>query len=1206
MGLRVYKKIFFGLFLLFAVLALYFTANFPTHKKGKSIDVQSFQNVLYQKESVADGVLGDLIHRIKLHKYQLINNVMFFDTTFEQSSDNDIYYAIYSYDTLCFWTDNHLILPELIDNRFNSSINKIGNSWYEIRRREFGNYIALGFIKIKDEYPYTNRYLRDHFAKGFDFLGSQVNISLIPVSYGYDVKSSDGQYIFSLVPVGVRPEDKGGHNNLTLIFFILSVWFFFGYLILAFRNAKAISIIIVYTLWLALRIYMLLTHSPGLIYSNPFFSPLISFYSLGDLLIDIPLVLSGLAIFSIRFDYEKYRPEENYIVFDLVFLFIVNLLIISGLYFVYDLFNNLIISTNLSFELYKIYTLSIGSIVVILILGLIIAAFLAFYYLMFKIIARYFTLQFLLISQAAIVIVLYLINVTFVHYHLDFIKLLYFIPLSLLIYFARQGETKFRLFMTISISTAFFVTFILLGAIAQRNRRQLSFQAKHLEYFRDYVAEQVLGDIEKKLQKDDLLASYLERSYNEDLGGKIYKYLKLEYFGGYLKKYNIKIKLCRDDDYQTCFQTYIHEIDKNGTRLSENLYFLNSPGRLPGYLILIRHQDVMLSIEFTPTLAGNRIGYPELLVDQSVKSKVNNNYKYAIYQNGRLIYKSGEFIYPSDEKFWQKFNNQHAFVSLNGYLHYLSYDKSRDYLIVVSVQKINLYDILITFSYLFFIFLFIGGIIFFIIEIGSVHEPLKITFRTRLLIFMLGILTGSFIIIGLTTVAINRANYRRKFEEKIKNNLTRTRLVLEKQYVSGDVDTSGQKLEYLVRNIADILNTDINLYDYSGRLIATSRQKIYENNLLAPYINYNALVNLLENRYIEYINTETIGNLKFTSTYTVINDNNRRVRGFINIPYFANSQEIRKEILDLLFTLGNIYIVMFLFTVLIAFVLSEQIIAPLKELQDKIKQLKVGHKYEKIDYHRGDEIGRLVEEYNNMVEKLEESVQLLAKSERESAWRDMAKQVAHEIKNPLTPMKLSIQLLQKSWENGDQDFGSRLNDVTRTLIEQIENLRNIAEEFSNFAKMPKSENEKIDLAQKIENIVKLYENLNNLEVKAIIKNRPVYIWADNKQISRSLINLIKNAIQAIPEGVKGLVIVELEKVEGKALIKITDNGTGIPDDVKHKLFTPSFTTKSSGMGLGLSMVKNIVQNAKGRIWFETELGKGTTFYIEFPVYKEDS
>ena len=237
-----------------------------------------------------------------------------------------------------------------------------------------------------------------------------------------------------------------------------------------------------------------------------------------------------------------------------------------------------------------------------------------------------------------------------------------------------------------------------------------------------------------------------------------------------------------------------------------------------------------------------------------------------------------------------------------------------------------------------------------------------------------------------------------------------------------------------------------------------------------------------------------------------------------------------------------------------------------------------------------------------MVDKLKESIEKLQKSERENAWRDMAKQIAHEIKNPLTPMKLSIQLLLRSWENQDPDFDERLKNTTETLITQIETLKRIAEEFSEFAKMPKPQEQVINVANKIEEICKLYENSDVDVIPDLQHYKEPLIIADEKQITRALINLVKNAIQAIPQGVKGKIILRLEIYGGKVVIKVIDNGSGIPEEVRDKLFIPSFTTKSSGMGLGLAMVKNIVDNAGGKISFTTEVGKGTTFILEFPLY----
>jgi len=473
---------------------------------------------------------------------------------------------------------------------------------------------------------------------------------------------------------------------------------------------------------------------------------------------------------------------------------------------------------------------------------------------------------------------------------------------------------------------------------------------------------------------------------------------------------------------------------------------------------------------------------------------------------------------------------------------------------------------------------------------------------------MLIILTVAFLSLGTVTVYYNMNKFMQKFEQETKSKLhsvaTAIEFAISENKINPDevwmpYSQSSSSLE--VKKQADIFQLDLNLYDKNGFLIATSRDRVYENNLIGPYINHRAFDKLVLDRIEDFTQSETIGKLKFSSSYTAIQCKDDK-SVYLNIPFFANPQLLHEEISDLIVTLINLYVLLFLLTTAIALFLSEQVITPLNVLQQKLKRLELGQRYEKIDYKRKDEIGKLVEEYNKMVEKLDESIELLAKSERESAWRDMAKQIAHEIKNPLTPMKLSIQLLQRSWENKDDNFDQRLKEVTKTLIEQIETLKNIAEEFSTFAKMPQSNNEKIELAQKIENLVKLYDNLENVKVRAIIKKRPVYIWADNKHISRVFINLIKNAIQAIPDGVEGLVDIVLEAHDGKALVKIKDNGTGIPEDVQSKLFTPSFTTKSSGMGLGLAMVKNIVTNAGGKIWFETELGKGTTFFIEFPLY----
>jgi nitrogen fixation/metabolism regulation signal transduction histidine kinase len=300
----------------------------------------------------------------------------------------------------------------------------------------------------------------------------------------------------------------------------------------------------------------------------------------------------------------------------------------------------------------------------------------------------------------------------------------------------------------------------------------------------------------------------------------------------------------------------------------------------------------------------------------------------------------------------------------------------------------------------------------------------------------------------------------------------------------------------------------------------------------------------------------------------------------------------------------NLYVLLFLASIIAAVFIANQITRPLVVIQENLQKMQLGKRNEPIQYNRKDEIGSLVREYNKKVDELAVSAELLARSERESAWREMAKQIAHEIKNPLTPMKLNIQYLQRA-KGKNEEYNEFLDRVTSTLIEQIDNLSNIATEFSNFAKIPTARNQVFCLAEQLKKSIDLYESHSEIDIKFDSNGyENIQVNADREQLSRAIINLIRNAIQAIPEGRKGEIKMKLDRRQHMAVISVKDNGSGIDAELRDKLFSPSFTTKTSGMGLGLSIVKNIVENFAGKIWFETEMGKGTTFYLEIPVYHE--
>jgi nitrogen fixation/metabolism regulation signal transduction histidine kinase len=240
-----------------------------------------------------------------------------------------------------------------------------------------------------------------------------------------------------------------------------------------------------------------------------------------------------------------------------------------------------------------------------------------------------------------------------------------------------------------------------------------------------------------------------------------------------------------------------------------------------------------------------------------------------------------------------------------------------------------------------------------------------------------------------------------------------------------------------------------------------------------------------------------------------------------------------------------------------------------------------------------------------MIDELARSADMLAKSERESAWREMAKQVAHEIKNPLTPMKLSVQYLQKAWDEKSDDWEERLQRFTRTIVEHIDTLSAIASEFSDFAKMPQKKEIRLNLSDIIKKSIDLYSDIENIQFRyTAVPDPPYHVMADKNQLIRVFNNLIQNAVQAIGKRHDGNISIQLEKRGREYLISVTDNGPGIPDDMMDKIFSPSFTTKTSGMGLGLALVRSIIVEAGGSISFESSSEKGTTFFIRLPIYQD--
>lgn len=402
-----------------------------------------------------------------------------------------------------------------------------------------------------------------------------------------------------------------------------------------------------------------------------------------------------------------------------------------------------------------------------------------------------------------------------------------------------------------------------------------------------------------------------------------------------------------------------------------------------------------------------------------------------------------------------------------------------------------------------------------------------------------------------------------------------------------------------IYEISDVHSMELNFYDLNGKLLLSSKAS-FKQDKEKPTIKPTTLKILqstLEKRYVDF---QTIDTIKLRKSYSYIKDNKFKPLAILNLPYEEDTDFYESELRNFLIRFGQVYFFMFLFAIILSYFLSSYITKSLKLISDKIEETNLNQINKKIVLEEGSqEINLLVQAYNSMVDKLEESATKLAQSEREQAWREMAKQVAHEIKNPLTPMRLTVQSFQMRFNENDPEIKKKLDDYSKTLIQQIDTMSAVANAFSNFASMPAQQNETLNVVKIVELSLDIF---NEDYIHFSSSEEQIIARLDRTQLIRVITNLVKNAIQSMVDSEENKrVDVIVYKQNENVIIKVKDNGKGISEENKVRIFEPKFTTKSSGMGLGLAIIKNIIENYNGTITFESEENRGTEFIVSFPI-----
>tara|TARA_R110002049_G_scaffold21057_5_gene77547 strand:+ start:13844 stop:15301 length:1458 start_codon:yes stop_codon:yes gene_type:complete len=479
----------------------------------------------------------------------------------------------------------------------------------------------------------------------------------------------------------------------------------------------------------------------------------------------------------------------------------------------------------------------------------------------------------------------------------------------------------------------------------------------------------------------------------------------------------------------------------------------------------------------------------------------------------------------------------------------------------------------------------------------------KLSLRTRIFLAMILLVLMASILISFVAIYQYKEEtqdyHRDRLVRKEQNIQTHIKSVLNSRQNTWEVKTENIPIIFKeeIFNIANIHKLQINLYDLVGGLLISSKASLNKEELdecISAEI-LNGLYNTSEHRFVN-INKEN--GQTFQSSYTFITDQKFKTIAILNLPYLENNDFLEEELNEFLKRLGLAFMLVLLTAIFISFLLSKYITKSLKTISDKINTTRLEKRNERIEIDdTSEEIFTLVNSYNRMIDELEESAVQLARSEREQAWREMAKQVAHEIKNPLTPMRLTVQNFQRKFDPQDENIHSKLDEYSKTLIQQIDTMSSIASAFSNFAKMPAQQNETLNVV----NIVKLALDIFNEDYIFFTAEKDEIIAKfDRTQLIRVVTNLVKNGIQAMPYSETPKIVISVGTNNGNVVITVSDNGSGVLEENKDKVFEPKFTTKTSGMGLGLAMVKNIVETYKGTITFVSEKNKGTTFKVTFP------
>lgn len=1165
---------------LFAVILglIYKKSDCPSQR-----DFIQFQKIVNEKLDFSESVMAKLTS-LDSADFSAYEN--FRDDNARWFNSQDISLFVFENERILYWSDNE-VTPYYSLLSQSSKLFFSGNAWYLMNHKKIENREFFLLFLLKNQYPFENEYIKNDFQRDFS-LNSNVKIYEEPCENSFSIVDKDGHFLLSL-----STDVEEWHENKMCRFFgllCLVLCFAFFLLFLAQFECRRFGI-------------------PMKFVVVGFGMLFLSIPNLGRLYFEsIAILMIAYFVFTMTTNYK--REFVAYIVF-VVFSFV-----ICGT--ATGFMKSLALNSDIKLELFNLLSTNFISYVAYFL----IAALLFLYFVFcFRFVGSFeYKRKYSVFELIGICVAFPFMAYIIIPEPSEFFPYLvvfYLVTMIISIVYSYCRKREHPTFFLKIVFLVFSVIYVEIAISMYIDKHKADLRQKistTLADEQDGIAESYLAGVYKSTRNDSALKNLMEQSENKDV--EIKNYLQKTYFTGWLKQYELECTVCGTDSsiantnqLENCENYFKQMLATSGKSVSDtNYHFVNNQDGNITYFDSIQYnmpngKIYKLYIEMHSKQNNQDFGYPKILMDDDIQTIDISGFSSAKYKNGILISKRGKCPYPQTLKL-QSEEQFSSFVDKQHHIIHLAYRISDQFIVVVSNRMYQWNNYLMWFPYIFMIF-FLLTLVFDKCYTGFSFD-LNYSLSRQIRRSFVGLLVGTFLIVGLCGIVFVKARNNRQQQNFLEQRISAVANEFSQQFRDySRIDLSEKAyIQSRLSELAGIHSSDINFYDEKGDLFASSRPEIFLFRLVSEKISPQAYNQLIKQNRMKYSNEETIGNLQFMSSYVTVTNSQNQVLGYLNLPNFTKQEDFTQQFAGLIVGLLNLFVVLLFLSTIISVFIAKKISAPLVVLQNKMKNVSVGAENDKIELNAPEELSALLENYNTMIDQLSVSAEKLAKAERENAWREMARQIAHEIKNPLTPMKLSIQLLNRSWDEKDEKFETRLKSISKTMIEQIDTLADTATSFSDFAKLSKVTLEPIVINDLLQNCVTLFSQEENVTVSFRFSDENVIVIADKEKSMRLFNNLIKNAVQAIPNDQTGEIVVSLEKDDSFAKIAVRDNGRGIDDDVKQHIFELHFTTKSTGSGFGLAICKNIVEASNGEIWFETEVGVGTTFFVKLPLQKD--